>query len=94
MRTKARSAFIASAVLTLAMTACSSASTSPAGGTPNPKHPIVIHLGTQAWIGYGPWAIAIKNGLDKANGIEIKQTPFNAGQDEISAINAGRPGRR
>lgn len=73
----------------LLMAACSSAG-DKTGGSGSPEDPLTVNLGTQAWIGYGPWAIAIEKGLDKANGIDIEQTPFNAAQDLVAAVSAGR----
>jgi NitT/TauT family transport system substrate-binding protein len=85
---------VAVATACLALSACSISSDGSSGGgtdaSLSPHNPVRVSLGTQAWVGYGPWAIAIKKGLDKANGISIKQTTFNAAQDENSAISAGR----
>lgn len=49
-----------------------------------------VSIATQPWIGYGPWQIAVDQGLDEAFGIELDLLTFNTDADMISAFGSGR----
>jgi NitT/TauT family transport system substrate-binding protein len=74
------------AVLVLAglMSACNSEvpATSDAGA------PAQVNMGTQPWIGYGPWFIAKARGLDRKHGIDLRLTTFDTDADLSAAFAA------
>jgi NitT/TauT family transport system substrate-binding protein len=47
-------------------------------------------MGTEPWIGYGPWWIAKAKGYDKANGIDLKIINFTTDADRESAFAGGK----
>ncbi len=52
--------------------------------------PVTVTIGTQPWIGYGPWWIAKERGMDRAHGIDLRLVNFTTDQDLNSALAAGR----
>lgn len=49
-----------------------------------------VRIGTQPWIGYGPWYIAVDQGFDEANGLDVELVSFTTDQDLNSALAAGQ----
>jgi NitT/TauT family transport system substrate-binding protein len=49
-----------------------------------------VTLGTQPWIGYGPFFIADEQGFDTDHGVDIKLTNFSTDQDLESAFASGK----
>ncbi|HET6831727.1 MAG TPA: ABC transporter substrate-binding protein [Solirubrobacterales bacterium] len=49
-----------------------------------------VGIGTQPWIGYGPWWIAEEQGFDKDNGIDIKLVNFSTDQDLETGFASGK----
>jgi NitT/TauT family transport system substrate-binding protein len=49
-----------------------------------------VGIGTQPWIGYGPFWIADQKGFDKENGVDIKLINFSTDQDLESGFASGR----
>lgn len=59
-------------------------------GSGTAKGPVRVKMGTQAWIGYGPWHIAVAKGFDKAHGIDLELVNFNTDADLASAFASGQ----
>jgi NitT/TauT family transport system substrate-binding protein len=51
---------------------------------------VTINMGTEPWIGYGPWWIAKAKGFDKANGINLNMINFTTDADRESAFAGGK----
>lgn len=51
---------------------------------------IKINMGTEPWIGYGPWWIAQKKGFFQKNGLNVNVINFQTDGDRDSALIAGR----
>jgi NitT/TauT family transport system substrate-binding protein len=49
-----------------------------------------VNIGTQPWIGYGPFWIADEQGFDEDHGVDIKLTQFSTDQDLESGFASGR----
>ena len=49
-----------------------------------------INMGTEPWIGYGPWWIAQKQGLFQKHGLKVNIVNFQTDADRDSALIAGR----
>lgn len=49
-----------------------------------------VAIGTQPWIGYGPFWIADDQGFDKDHGVDIKLVSFSTDQDLESGFASGR----
>jgi NitT/TauT family transport system substrate-binding protein len=49
---------------------------------------VTINMGTEPWIGYGPWWVAKAKGFDKANGINLNMINFTTDADRESAFAA------
>jgi NitT/TauT family transport system substrate-binding protein len=49
-----------------------------------------VNIGTQPWIGYGPFWIADDQGFDEDHGVDIKLTQFSTDQDLESGFASGR----
>ena len=48
--------------------------------------PQTVTIGTLPWIGYGPWYIAVEQGFDEDNGLNIELKNFKTDQDLNSAF--------
>jgi NitT/TauT family transport system substrate-binding protein len=59
-----------------------------AGG--EPTETVEVNIGTQPWIGYGPFWIADDQGFDRDHGVDIKLTNFSTDQDLESGFASGR----
>lgn len=59
-----------------------------AGG--EPTEAVEVNIGTQPWIGYGPFWIAEDQGFDREHGVDIKITNFSTDQDLESGFASGR----
>jgi NitT/TauT family transport system substrate-binding protein len=51
---------------------------------------VEVNIGTQPWIGYGPFWIADEQGFDEDHGVDIKLTQFSTDQDLESGFASGR----
>ncbi len=51
---------------------------------------VKINMGTEPWIGYGPWWIAQKQGFFKKHGLDVNIVNFQTDGDRDSALIAGR----
>src|SRR5947207_380627 len=51
---------------------------------------VTINMGTEPWIGYGPWWVAKAKGFDKANGINLNMINFTTDADRESAFAGGK----
>lgn len=75
----------------VAVGACGSSSSTDAGGdsggsTSQAAELTVVGMGTQPWIGYGPWDIAKAKGFDKAHGIDLQLSTFTTDADVTAAF--------
>jgi NitT/TauT family transport system substrate-binding protein len=61
-----------------------------AGGDEPTGAPVEVNIGTQPWIGYGPFWIADDQGFDEDHGVDIKLTNFSTDQDLESGFASGR----
>jgi NitT/TauT family transport system substrate-binding protein len=62
----------------------------PTGGGEPTGEPVEVNIGTQPWIGYGPFWIADDQGFDTDHGVDIKLTNFSTDQDLESGFASGR----
>jgi NitT/TauT family transport system substrate-binding protein len=51
---------------------------------------VKINMGTEPWIGYGPWWIAQKKGFFQKHGLKVNIVNFQTDGDRDSALIAGR----
>ena len=77
--------------MAVAVAACGSSSTSGGGestgaATSQAAELTTVGMGTQPWIGYGPWEIAKAQGFDKAHGIDLQLSTFTTDADVTSAF--------
>lgn len=63
--------------------------TAAGGGEPTGA-PVEVAIGTQPWIGYGPFWIADDQGFDKDHGVDIRLVNFSTDQDLESGFASGR----
>ena len=61
-----------------------------AGGGDTGGEVTEVGIGTQPWIGYGPFWIADEKGFDVDNGVDIKLVNFSTDQDLESGFASGR----
>ncbi len=54
------------------------------------EEPVQIRIGTQPWIGYGPWWIAQEKGLFEKYGLSVELVNFNQDQDVNAALASGQ----
>jgi len=87
-RASRRAAFAGAFLVLIAAVAVSAAG---AGARPHAKAATVtINMGTEPWIGYGPWWIAKAKGFDKANGINLNMINFTTDADREAAFAGGK----
>ena len=80
--TKRRGIAAAIAVLAAALGYATSGSAAPSL--------IKINMGTEPWIGYGPWWIAQKEGYFQKHGLDVNIVNFQTDADRDSALIAGK----
>jgi len=56
---------------------------------PQPAEKVQVRIGTQPWIGYGPWYIAAEKGLFDKYNIAAELVNFNTDQDVNAAFASG-----
>jgi NitT/TauT family transport system substrate-binding protein len=79
------------AVLALAAAVTVLAANTPgAGAGAHEAAATKVNMGTEPWIGYGPWWVAKAKGFDKANGIDLNLINFTTDADRESAFAAGK----
>lgn len=57
--------------------------------TPKPSGPVKVRIGTQPWIGYGPWWIAQEKGLFAKYGLEAELVDFVQDTEVNAAFTSG-----
>lgn len=67
-----------------------STSGAPGGTIPDSPEPGTLNLGTQPWIGYGPFTIADKQGYSRDEGLEVNFVTFASDTEANTAIAAGQ----
>lgn len=86
-----RLAVVASATALVGAAGCGDdAEPSSAEGGAPAAETVTVKMGTQPWIGYGPWFIADEKGYDKQHGVDLQITSFTTDADLSAAFNAGR----
>ncbi len=58
--------------------------------TPAPKELPVLKIGTQPWIGYGPWWISLEKGFFEKRGVKVELVEFVTDQDLNSGLASGQ----
>lgn len=71
-----RLSLIAAALLLVLVLAGCTAAAPAAAPAAEPAAATVVRIGTQPWIGYGPWWIAQEQGLFAKHGIEAQLIDF------------------
>jgi len=66
-------------VLVAALSAC----------TNQPEEPLTVRIGTQPWIGYGPWWIAKEQELFEKNGLKVELVDFIEDKEVNAAFASG-----
>lgn len=90
-RSRTRAALIAAACLAGLLTAI--AAPTPAGARVARSHhadSMLIKLGTESWIGYGPWWIAQKKGFFTKEGLNVQIVNFQQDADRNSSLASGQ----
>ena len=72
---------------TLALSACASGDASTGSDSSDRAS---VSIGTQPWLGYGPWYIAQEKGYFEDEGIDVTLTNFMTDADATAAFAAGR----
>lgn len=55
-----------------------------------PEEPVTVRIGTQPWIGYGPWWIAKEQGLFEKNGLQAELVDFVEDKEVNAAFASGQ----
>lgn len=63
-RTSRTLVFVVLVLLAVSITACAK------------QEPATVRIGTQPWIGYGPWWIAKEQGIFEKNGLQVELVDF------------------
>ena len=79
-----RNLLIAIVVFSLLLSGCS------AQAAPAAKEPVKVRIGTQPWIGYGPWYIAQEKKMFDAYGLSVELINFSQDQDVNAALASGK----
>jgi NitT/TauT family transport system substrate-binding protein len=81
------------ALATLALVAvlggCDGSNGEPAEGFPEPE-PGVFRMGTEPWLGYGPWILAREQGLFRRHGVQVAIRTFVTDKGRDTALVEGR----
>jgi len=78
------------AVFVLAAATVAAVNVAGAGARAHSAVVVKINMGTEPWIGYGPWWVAKAKGFDKANGINLNMINFTTDADRESAFAGGK----
>jgi NitT/TauT family transport system substrate-binding protein len=77
-------------MLGVLVAACGGDDDDDGGGGEASGETVEVNIGTQPWIGYGPFWIADDQGFDTDHGVDIKLTNFSTDQDLESGFASGR----
>jgi len=55
-----------------------------------PAEPVTVRIGTQPWIGYGPWWIAKEKGIFEQNGLTVELVDFIEDKEVNAAFASGK----
>lgn len=75
-------------VLTIALSALLMAMLAACAG--QPQEPVTVRIGTQPWIGYGPWWIAKEKGIFEKNGLKVELVDFIEDKEVNAAFASGQ----
>lgn len=84
-----QSILILSFVLLLGLVACGAPQAAPTP-TPTAVEPVQVRIGTQPWIGYGPWWIAKEKGLFEKYGLKAELVDFVEDKEVNAAFASGQ----
>lgn len=74
-----------------ALTACNSDVPDASGDEGGSSDGVTtVGMGTQPWIGYGPWYIAADQGFDADHGVKLELVTFSTDADLSSAFTSGK----
>jgi NitT/TauT family transport system substrate-binding protein len=76
-RTSRTLVFVVLILLAMALTACAK------------QEPVTVRIGTQPWIGYGPWWIAKEQGIFEKNGLTVELVDFVEDKEVNAAFASG-----
>jgi NitT/TauT family transport system substrate-binding protein len=75
-------------VLTIALSALLMAVLAACAG--QPQEAVTVRIGTQPWIGYGPWWIAKEKGIFEKNGLKVELVDFIEDKEVNAAFASGQ----
>jgi NitT/TauT family transport system substrate-binding protein len=76
-RTSRTLVFVVLILLAMVLTACAK------------QEPVTVRIGTQPWIGYGPWWIAKEQGIFEKNGLTVELVDFVEDKEVNAAFASG-----
>ncbi len=77
-------------VVLLSLAACAGPQAAPPTATPTVVQPLLVRIGTQPWIGYGPWWIAKEKGFFETYGLEAELVDFVEDKEVNAAFASGQ----
>ena len=83
--------FLLASLLVLIMSGCSQPAATTPTAVPTQAEPeaVVIRMGTQPWIGYGPWWIAKEKGIFEKYNLQVELSDFVQDQEVNAALASG-----
>lgn len=88
--TKRAVAVAAGLAFAVTLTACNSEVPDASGDGSSGGDVTTVGIGTQPWIGYGPWYIAADQGFDTDHGVKLNLVTFTTDADLSSAFASGK----
>ena len=86
MKSKLLRLVLLSVLMLTLLAGCAPAASAPA----KPAEPVTVRIGTQPWIGYGPWWIAKEKGMFEKYGLKAELVDFVQDQDVNAALASGK----
>jgi NitT/TauT family transport system substrate-binding protein len=80
---------LATLALVAALSGCDGSNGKTAAGFPAPE-PGVLRMGTQPWLGYGPWILAEEQGMFRRHGVRVVSRTFLTDESLDTALADGR----
>jgi NitT/TauT family transport system substrate-binding protein len=84
-----RARALATLAIVAVLSGCDGSNGEPAAGFPAPE-PGVFRMGTQPWLGYGPWILAKEQGLFRRHGMKVVIRTFLTDKRIDTALANGR----
>jgi len=76
--------------LLCSLAACATPQQAAPTATPTAAEPLLVRIGTQPWIGYGPWWIAQEKGLFEKYGLKAELVDFVEDKEVNAAFASGQ----